>query len=371
MAPGAGALAAVRLGRGPTSQRAPHVAVVRVAVLVPVPGRDPRLRQDAAHHRGLPGCHAAADRRGAGLCADRQREDRDDRTHREHRSPQRGDRRDCPPLRHDHPQYRVAGGAAVSGEARPLRSEARSPPPPDHGLGHPPAERGACPNVPGMAGAAESNHEDFAGTWKIGQARCAGLGVCGDRTDGNRMRRAELRTRRLLARRAVHHSPRFGGLRDPGGGPECQGRQGPPDEDRYRRGAGPLRRVGPPTGPRRYCSPRLAVRCPPRTTSVWARAPDSTRTDTSRRPSARRWTHCGRLVRSPSATHRQRASSSHSTDRQRDRSCLRGLRVQALRSHRSDSARSSRRQSPGRSPRVRRSRPPRPCLRKDPDLLSR
>ncbi|WP_424863919.1 hypothetical protein [Streptomyces sp. MMS24-I29] len=39
-----------------------------------------------------------------------------------------------------------------------------------------------------------------------------------------------------------------------------------------------------------------------RTTSAWARAPDSTRAGTRRQPSAPRWMHYGQLVRSPAGT---------------------------------------------------------------------
>ena len=105
------AVAAVRLGHRTTDRRAGHAAVLRVAGLVEVPGRAPGPGPDTALAAGLSGRHAAPDRWGTDLCADRQREDRDRRTHRPGPGPppRRGHRR--PPLRDDHPHLRPGGSA--------------------------------------------------------------------------------------------------------------------------------------------------------------------------------------------------------------------------------------------------------------------
>lgn len=59
-------------------RRAPDAAVVCLAGLVQVPGRDPGLGQDDPDNRGLPGRDVPAHRRGPDQRPDRQREDRHD-----------------------------------------------------------------------------------------------------------------------------------------------------------------------------------------------------------------------------------------------------------------------------------------------------
>ena len=56
---------------GPDRGAAGHAAVLRVAGVVPVPGGAAHLGPDAADADRVPGCDAAADRRGDGLRADR------------------------------------------------------------------------------------------------------------------------------------------------------------------------------------------------------------------------------------------------------------------------------------------------------------
>ena len=95
----AGPVAAVRLGRGPAHRGPADLAVLRVAVLVAVPGRDPGLGLHAGHVGGLPGHHAAADRRGTDLRTDRQREDGHRRAHRRDPGAAPADGRRGPALR--------------------------------------------------------------------------------------------------------------------------------------------------------------------------------------------------------------------------------------------------------------------------------
>ena len=55
---------------GPDGAAAGHAAVLRVAGVVPVPGGAAHVGPDAADADRVPGRDAAADRRGAGVCAD-------------------------------------------------------------------------------------------------------------------------------------------------------------------------------------------------------------------------------------------------------------------------------------------------------------
>ena len=72
MDPGAGDVAAVRLGRGPPGGRAAHPIVLRMVVLVTVSGGDPDLGSNAGQLGGLHRCHAAAYWRGTDISIDRQ-----------------------------------------------------------------------------------------------------------------------------------------------------------------------------------------------------------------------------------------------------------------------------------------------------------
>ena len=69
-------------GDGPRIAGRPHVVVLRLAGLVPVPGGAADLGPHAADAAGLSGRDPAPSGRGADLCADRQREDRHRRARR-------------------------------------------------------------------------------------------------------------------------------------------------------------------------------------------------------------------------------------------------------------------------------------------------
>ncbi|MFE9446096.1 hypothetical protein ACFYO2_45990 [Streptomyces sp. NPDC006602] len=85
-------------GEGPRIA-ASDLAVLRVAVVVAVSGRDPGLGLHVGHAGGLPGHHVQADRRGADLRVDGQREDGDRRAHRRDPGAPSADGRRGPALR--------------------------------------------------------------------------------------------------------------------------------------------------------------------------------------------------------------------------------------------------------------------------------